>query len=226
MGCDERKVRVHRLGVDLRKIPFVPRTFRKGDVLKVLIAGTFREKKGIPYALEAVGILRREYSAVKVTVVGETTGKESEVYEKKKIMDVIARYGLTTNVRLLGFQPYSVLLKELYDHHIFLSPSVTAADGDTEGGAPVTIIEAAASGMPVVSTRHCDIPDVLGAYGAEMFAEERDVQGLVSILSRLIHGVQTWRELLVQCRSRVEVNHDPELQGTRLGEIYKGLKGR
>ncbi len=46
-------------------------------------------------------------------------------------------------------------------HHLFLSPSVTAPDGDSEGGAPVSIIEAAATGMPVVSTTHCDIPQAV-----------------------------------------------------------------
>lgn len=57
--------------------------------------------------------------------------------------------------------PYDRLLDEIARHHVFLSPSVTAPDGDSEGGAPVTIIEAAASGMPVVNSTHCATPEAV-----------------------------------------------------------------
>ena len=76
-------------------------------------------------------------------------------------MAVIEKHKLQSKIRMLGFQPYSVLLEEAYTHHIFLSPSVTASDGDTEGGAPVTLIEMLATGMPIVSTTHCDIPEII-----------------------------------------------------------------
>ncbi len=61
----------------------------------------------------------------------------------------------------MGYQPHSTLFAEAYRHHIFLSPSVTASTGDTEGGAPVSLIEMAATGMLIVSTTHCDIPEVI-----------------------------------------------------------------
>ena len=63
-------------------------------------------------------------------------------------------------------------------HDVFLAPSVTASNGDTEGGAPVAIIEMAASGMPIVSTRHCDIPSVVLDGVTGLLAAERDSEGL------------------------------------------------
>ena len=94
-------------------------------------------------------------------------------------MAMIEKYNLRSKVRLLGYQPFSVMLEEAYGHHIFLSPSVTASDGDTEGGAPVGIIEMTASGMPVISTTHCDIPEVIQNGVTGLLAEERDVEGLI-----------------------------------------------
>jgi len=55
MGCSRNKVNVQHLGVEVEKILFKPRTWRRGEPLRVLIAASFREKKGIPYALEALG---------------------------------------------------------------------------------------------------------------------------------------------------------------------------
>jgi len=75
---------------------------------------------------------------------------------------------------MLGFQPHAILFEEAYKNHIFLSPSVTALDGDTEGGAPVTIIEMAATGMPIISTKHCDIPEVIKDGVTGFLANERD----------------------------------------------------
>ena len=64
-------------------------------------------------------------------------------------------------MRLLGYVSRETLREEAYEHDVFLAPSVTASNGDTEGGAPVAIIEMSASGMPIVSTNHCDIPSVV-----------------------------------------------------------------
>jgi colanic acid/amylovoran biosynthesis glycosyltransferase len=114
-------------------------------------------------------------------------------------------------------------MKEAYDHHIFLSPSVTASDGDTEGGAPVAIIQMAASGMPIVSTRHCDIPNVLPA-SAEL-AEERDVAGLLHRLRWLVENAGNWEPELAQARRHVELNFISHIQGQQLAEIYADVAG-
>ena len=111
--------------------------------LRVLIAGSFREKKGIPYALEALGRLQQEIP-LEITIIGDAS--ERGEAEKLQILDTIKTHNLWPKTRMLGYQPHAILLEEAYRHHIFLSPSVTASDGDTEGGLPVSIIEMAATG--------------------------------------------------------------------------------
>ena len=161
LGCPEAKLQVQRLGVDLDRIPCRPRTLAPGEPAKVLIAGAFRAKKGIPAALEAVAAARERGADLRVTVVGASNGSAGEEAERRRIEDVVRRRRLDEIVTFTGMIPYERLLDAMSRHHIFLSPSRTAADGDSEGGAPVTIIEAAASGMPVVSTTHCDIPQAV-----------------------------------------------------------------
>lgn len=186
LGCPEHKSKVQRLGVDLQNIPFVPRVVTAGGIVNVLIAGTFREKKGIPYALEAIGLLKPNYPNLRITVVGDSTGLPREEAEKQRIHQVIEKHHLAPITRMLGFQSHDNLMKEAYRHHLFLSPSVNSSDGDTEGGAPVTIIEMAASGMPVISTGNCDIPFVLGQANREHLVAERDPEALAAKLDEFI----------------------------------------
>lgn len=219
LGCPQEKVQLHHLGVMTDEIPFRPRTWSSSEPLRVLIAASFQEKKGIPYALEALAKLQHEVPLV-ITVVGDANSEQRSQAEKLKILSTISKHNLVPKIRMLGYQSHRALLEEAYKHHIFLSPSVTASDGDSEGGAPVTIIEMAATGMPVVSTAHCDIPEVIHHGSTGLLAEERDVQGLVSHLKWLMDHPDHWLSMLKAARRHLEAEYDAPKQGKRLEEIY------
>jgi colanic acid/amylovoran biosynthesis glycosyltransferase len=223
LGCPEDRVRIHHLGVALETWPFQPRRWSPGHKLKVLIAATFTEKKGIPYAIRALSKLR-QHVELEVTLIGDARPESAESRaQKREILSAIESQGLGGVVRLLGYRPHSVLIDEAYRHHLFLSPSVTAADGATEGGAPVAIVEMAASGMPIVSTRHCDIPEVIVDGRTGFLAEERDVEGLTDCLLRMVSQWQRWPEMLAAGRARVEAEFDAHVQGQRLATLYESL---
>lgn len=223
LGCPSEKVKVHRLGVDVEKIKFSPRTYEPHQPIRILLAGSFREKKGLPYALKAIGRFRRKFSSVEITVIGDSGGTAREEREKEEILSAIREYDLAPATRLLGYQPHSVLMHEAYNHHIFLSPSVTATDGDSEGGAPVTIIEMLASGMPVISTNHCDIPQVIQHGYSGLLAEERDVDGLVAQLEWLASHPTAWASMAKAGRDHVERYFSAPRQACELVNIYQSL---
>lgn len=219
LGVPPEKIKVFRLGIDLSKIPFVPRTPPVGGTIRFLLAGTFREKKGIPFALEALGLFSKAHPDIQVTIVGDAGNAAREQCEKQEILDRIRRFGLGERVRFLGYQPHKVLIQEYYKHDVFLSPSVTARDGDTEGGAPVTVIEAAASGMPVVSTTHCDIPFVLSEQNAPYLVAERDSLALSQALDHLVHS-SDWSKIVSANRQLVQRELDVRKQAQRLERAY------
>lgn len=224
LGCPEDKVLVHHLGVNVSEILFKPRVWDGDGPLRVLIAASFREKKGIPFALEALAKLHREIP-LEITIIGDANHTESSQLEKQKILATIDRYNLLPITHMLGYQPYSRLLEETYKHHIFVSPSVNASDGDTEGGVPVTIIEMAATGIPVVSTTHCDIPEVVHHGHTGLLAEERDVKGLVCHLEWLVENPDKWKSMVEAGRSHIEAEYDTRTQGQKLASIYENLLG-
>jgi colanic acid/amylovoran biosynthesis glycosyltransferase len=220
LGCPEKKVRVHHLGIAVDEIPFVPRRWLRGEDIRVLIAASFVEKKGIPYAIEALGRLAREVP-VALTVIGDARAEPESQAEKRRILAALDRAGLLSRTRLLGYQPHAVLLREAYAHHIYVQPSVTAADGDTEGGAPISLIEMLATGMPVVSTRHCDIPDVLGPALAGWLAPERDTNALEAIMRRLLAQAQDWEALVAQGRDHIARDYHCGRQAFQLLDHYR-----
>lgn len=112
-------------------------------------------------------------------------------------------------------------MREAYGHHIFLHPSVTAVDGDTEGGAPVCIAEMLATGMPLVSTWHCDIPEVVGTAHQAYLAEERDIDGLVVALIRLLGHSERWTVLAQEGRQHIEKEYSQAHQAKRLAVHYQ-----
>jgi colanic acid/amylovoran biosynthesis glycosyltransferase len=217
LGCPSHKAKVHHLGITLEKFPFQPRKWHPGEPLKVLIAASFREKKGIPDAIAALGQLQ-PHTPLEITIVGDAGPDKASQIEKRRILETVQQYGLTPT--FMGYQPHSVFLEQAYRHHLFISPSVTASDGDTEGGAPVSIIEVAATGMPVVATQHCDIPEVLNRYPADLLAPERNVAELVRILNRWVGYPQGWEDILLPQRAYVEAAFDATIQGARLAEVY------
>lgn len=222
LGCPEHKVRVQHLGIDLRTIEYRLRDWSPDAPLRVLLAGTFVEKKGFPGAIECLGRIKDKVN-LEVTIIGDAIGQERSQHEKARIIQAIEDAGLASTTRLLGYQPHKVMLEEAYRHHVFLSPSITASDGDAEGGAPVSIIEMAASGMPVVSSTHCDIPEVLQDRVSGLLADEGDLDDLTDRLEWLIANPVAWKAMTRAARDRIETEFDVQGQAERLANHYRSL---
>jgi colanic acid/amylovoran biosynthesis glycosyltransferase len=228
LGCPPEKVMVHHLGVKVDQIHYQPRTWNQEEPLRILMAASFIEKKGFPYGLEALGILQHDIP-LEITIIGDASQsppkkrKIQSQIEKEKILATIDKHQLRGKVCLMGYQPYSVFFEKAYKHHIFLSPSITGSDGDTEGGAPVSIIEMAATGMPIVSTTHCDIPEVIKHGITGLLAPERDVEGLVNHLRWYINHPAQWAKMLDAGRKHIEAAYDAKTQGQKLAAIYQDV---
>lgn len=225
LGCPEDKIRVHHLGVETHRIKYQPRQWKPGAPLKVLVVGRFVEKKGIPYAVAALGKVRPELP-VEVTIIGDAGPDPASQREKKRIISAIADQGLSSVTRMLGLRSHAEVFQEAYNHHVLLAPSVTASDGDCEGGAPVSLIELAASGMPVVSTSHCDIPGIIKSGTTGYLARERDVEALAEHLLALGRAHSGWTAMLDASRKHVEQEFDAIRQASRLADIYVELAGQ
>lgn len=212
LGCDEQKIRTVRLGIDLEKFKFKPREKSREEPYKILTVGRFVEKKGIKYGLEAVAKLKEEYD-IEYNIVGDGELKE-EIEEK------IDELGLQKEVNLHGYVEYSKMREMMYENHILMAPSVTAEDGDKEG-APMVIIEGQATGMPVISTRHSGIPEIVKEGESAYLAEERNSKELSEKMEKMMEESDRWNEKGLAGREFIEKNHSIDRMVEKLEKLYR-----
>ncbi|MFA6109398.1 MAG: glycosyltransferase [Candidatus Latescibacterota bacterium] len=217
IGCPPERIRIHHLGVDLARIPFRER--QGEDRVRFLICAGLKEKKGIPYALRALAaaLVARPFP-FELVIVGD--GPDRPALEA-----LVGELGLTDQTRFRGMLPYDELLVELDRADLLLQTSVIAADGDTEGGAPVILLDAQAAGLPVVATRHADIPEYVADGEGGLLAAERDVDGLAACIRRLVDHPEIWAGMGRAGRRHVATQYDAATQARRLETLYDEFIG-
>jgi colanic acid/amylovoran biosynthesis glycosyltransferase len=182
LGCPKEKVIVHPLGVDVQNLPSKLRVLGRGETLKILFAGTYREKKGAQYVIEAAAIARRAGVRLQLSLVGDAMGKPGDSETKEAAFQLIGRLGLEDIVVHYPFLRFRELVSLALDSHVFVAPSVTAVDGDAEG-TPFVLQQMMATGMPVIATKHTDIPYIFGEL-SDLLVPERDAGAIADRLRR------------------------------------------
>ncbi len=224
LGCPVEKITIHPLGIDLDRVTFHPVTWDGQEPLRILIAASFREKKGIPLALKAVAAIRK-ILPVFVTIIGDATPESVSQHEKKRIHETIKQLKMKDIIDFRGYLSHDEMLNEARFHHIFLSPSIHAQDGDSEGGAPVGIIEMSAAGMMVVSSRHCDIPGVIRHEETGWLAEEGNLEDLITNLRKAVDHRNIWHKMAKAARDHISAHFDARTQALKLHRHYLEVIG-
>lgn len=217
LGCQEDKILVQHLGVDLNKYPLKIHSEQiDGNQITLLQVSTFREKKGIEYTFRALKMLTTIYPKIKLNLIGQ--GDDSIANEK--IAKLIAELKLNDNVSLLGIKSHVDTILEMLKADIFIHPSVTSGDGDSEGGAPVGIIEASAVGLPIISSYHADIPEVVLDGVTGLLSAERDFENLAANIEKLIKEPEQRIKFGLNGRAHINKNYNLTNQIMKLEEIY------
>ena len=192
IGAPREKIRWIHLGIDpdnvANELTPIEKLF---NPLCILIAGTFTEKKGIEYALEGISkfACETEYP-VHLTLIGDSPPSLSkELCRKKDIEHLIEKMHLLKNIQIVkkGYVPLDELNAIMKKNLIFISPSVEANNGDIEGGFPVTLTHAAANGMILIGTDHCDLPEIVHDQVNGYICEQKSSQSISDCLKRFIN---------------------------------------
>jgi colanic acid/amylovoran biosynthesis glycosyltransferase len=215
LGASPERTVVHRMGIDCRRFEFLPRRAPKDGKTRVLSIARLVEKKGIEYAIRAIAQLIESGHRVDYRVVGD--GPLRSDLER-----LISRLQVGAHVHLVGWKDQEELVELMKEHHLLLAPSVTAADGDQEG-LPVVLMEAMAHGLPIVSTLHTGIPELVKDGETGYLVRERDANALADRLERLILAPESWAEMGRRGRQIVETEFDIQQLNDRLVAIFEDL---
>ncbi|HEX7008043.1 MAG TPA: glycosyltransferase [Alphaproteobacteria bacterium] len=215
LGAPEGRVAVHRMGIDLSRFPFSARERRPGSLLRVLTVGRLVEKKGVDIALAAIAALAARGVAVHYDIAGD--GPLRPRLEAQAVS-----LGLGRCVAFHGWQNQAGVARLMYACDLLLAPSRTDSTGDQEG-IPVTLMEAMASGLPVVTTRHSGIPELVEHGVSGWLAEEGDVAGLVDGMARLERDPALAERFAAAARERIATEYDVERLNDRLETLFAAL---
>jgi glycosyltransferase involved in cell wall biosynthesis len=209
LGCPEAKTRLMRTAVP--DLTFVEREPPGNGEWRIVQAARLVPKKGVSAALHAFAAFRRRHPGATFTIAGEGP-------LEKELRRTAAELGVGDQVQFAGFLPQRALQDLFFQSHVFLHPSETAG-GDVEG-IPNAMLEAMATGLPVVSTRHGGIPEVIEDGWNGLLCGEGDVEGVTSALLRLAGNPSLYRALARQASDSVHRQFSRERQVAAIEEIY------
>jgi colanic acid/amylovoran biosynthesis glycosyltransferase len=151
LGADPMKIHVVKHGVEANLLSPMPWSERMGNVPSVVFLGRLTPKKNPIALIEAFALVHKEMPSARLTIIGDGS-------ERAKVEQRVHARGLGDSVRLVGSLPQHAALQEVNRHWVFAQHSVTPVTGDQESFG-LSMAEAAALGLPVVTTLHNGIPE-------------------------------------------------------------------
>jgi colanic acid/amylovoran biosynthesis glycosyltransferase len=213
IGCPKRKIQTVYQGADIQRIR--RHTGQKDrSAVNILFIGLARLKKGAEYAAHAFVEAAQHDCRAHLHLVGDG------VY-RKKTTHILARAGMLQRATFHGYIDTDTYLSLLGQSDILLAPSITDANGDTEGGAPVSVIEALVAGVPVVGTNHCDIPHVVAHGETGLLCNERDAETLSKNLAALVQNEKLRKEMGQRAFETSPGRHDIRVRVDAITEHYR-----
>lgn len=216
LGAPTDRMSVHRIGTDISKFKFKARHGYAGTIHLITIA-RFTEKKGIRYAVEAVA--KAKALNPELNIVYDIVG-EGELFGDIKTL--IISLGLCNCIKLHGAKAHSEVASLLDQADIFILSSVTATNGDQEG-IPVVLMEAMSVGMPIISTWHSGIPELVEDGVSGYLSPERDSDDLANSILRFADMPEKWASMGKAGRAKVELEFNNEIQIGKLIELYRKI---
>lgn len=216
-GFAAKRIHVHHLEIDCSQFQFKARKLEREEPPRILSIARLVPKKGIGNAVKAVAKIKEEFPSLQYHIIGD-----GEL--RSEIEGMIREFGLTGQVHLEGWKTQDEVIEYLQQAHLFLLPSITASDGDQEG-TPTALIEAMAMGLPILSTFHSGIPEVVPDGEAGYLVEENDIDGLADKLRLLLNNPQDWEKMGRSGREQAEREFNRAVLSKRLIQHYREIIG-
>jgi GT2 family glycosyltransferase/glycosyltransferase involved in cell wall biosynthesis len=209
----EKKIDVVHCGIDIES--FSPLGKNQPEKFAFLCVGRFVEKKGHEFLLRAFQEVSGRCPNARLKLIGEGPLKTAMIALCREL-------GIEGRVEFLGNLPSEQVREEMKRTHVFVLHSVTAANGDSEG-IPVSLMEAAGSGLPVVATRHSGVPELVVDNVTGLLSEEKDVASLAKHLIALATDVELCNRLGDEGANLVKKSFNLYTEASLLKNIFDGI---
>ncbi len=194
------------MGVDTSKFGkqyYCQNYFNQKNEKVVLFVGRLAEKKGVTYLIEAM-----KYVEAVCVIVGDGPLKNRLILQAEE---------QGNKLRFLGSKTHDELKTIYASSDIFVAPSITAKDGDSEG-MPTTIMEAMASGLPVIASSSSGIKEIITNEENGILCEEKSVSQLSNSIRKLLEDEKLYQKIAANGMITAE-----QYDYGRIAEQYKNI---
>ncbi|MCK5750568.1 MAG: glycosyltransferase, partial [Oricola sp.] len=206
LGCPPAKAHVCACGIDADRF-----AAGEGVPFNVLAVGRLVEKKAPHATIDAFAKIAGRFPDARLDIVGDGP-------LRKRCDELIRNLGLEGRVVLHGAKSHDFVAELFRRASVFVQHSVTTPLGDVEG-MPVSVLEAMASGLPVVSTMHSGIQEAVVSGETGLLVRERDVEGMASAIAALLENPGRAAEMGARGRERVLMRYTQEKSAEKLRSI-------
>jgi len=200
-------------GLDLSQFKFCSPSARDAQPPVILSVARLVEKKGLGDLILAAYLLRKRGRCFRVEIVGDGPLRQS-------LEAQVGQLGLNDQVNFLGSLPHERLCRLYQRVCLFALPCVVAANGDRDG-IPNVLLEAMASGVPVVSTPVSGIPEVICSEVEGLLVPPNSPARLADALNRLLESPQLREQLALAARAKIETCFSIEKNSRQLLSVIQ-----
>lgn len=215
LGCAREKIRINRTGIPLDAYPFFERTPPADGAWHIVQASRLIEKKGLNNTLEAFATFQKTRPAARLTIAGDGPLLDP-------LRQMAGGLGIGPAVRFAGFQPQEELARLYASAHLFMHPSRMTAKQDQEG-VPNSMLEAMATGLPVVATLHGGIPEAVEDGSDGLLTPENDSAALAASLERICGSPELFRQFGSNAARSVRAKYEQAAAIRSLEGFYREL---
>lgn len=205
-GCPESKLVLNTYGPNDAFLDIAP-SLEKEHFIGI---GRFTDKKAPYYTILAFAEVLKKFPNARLTIGGdgELLNTCNNLVKYLKIEDAVSLPGKITPV---AFQ------ESLANAVAFVQHSVIAENGDSEG-TPLAVLESSAAGLPVISTKHAGIPDVIIDGETGFLVDEHDVDGMSKAMMKILADNDSARKMGEAGKQRIKKNFSMEKYIAKLTE--------
>ena len=205
LGINDNKITIIPNGVDTST--FTPLPSRQREDI-ILFVGSLIQRKGANFLLEAMASIAHNFPHYRLVLIGDGPQKTS-------LQQLAKRLGIDQRVTFTGRLPQHQVKKWMQRAKVFVLPSV-------EEGMGVVLIEALASGTPVVASNVGGIPDVITS-DVGILVPPKDVQALANALRDILRDPSHWDMMSHRARRRAVEIYDWGQVSQRFVSLYHSI---
>jgi colanic acid/amylovoran biosynthesis glycosyltransferase len=212
LGCEPSKIRMNRTGIPVDAFPYMKREVPADGAWHFVQACRLIPKKGLRVALRAFAEFRKRHPRARFTLAGAGPMEE-------ELRGFVGELGIADGVAFSGFLSQEGLRALFGQAHVFVHPSEVTSDQNQEG-IPNSMLEAMATGLPVLATLHGGIPEAVENGTSGLLVPERDDAGLAAAMERLTGDAGLWRSMGRAASDSVAASFSHAAQIARLEDCY------